>query len=152
MKAYLYLQGCRCPKCSHRSYKYTTEEWVSLVQQIYGDDYDYSQTVYINNHTKVCVICNKCGKEFWIRPNNHLSQKQGCPNCNHRSYAYTTEEWINLAKEVHKNDDYDYSKVVYINNHTPVCIICKEHGEFWQTPSAHLQGHGCSICAIEKKY
>jgi hypothetical protein len=42
----------------------------------------------------------------------------------------TTEEFIKKAQEVH-GDWYDYSKVEYVNNHTKVCIICKEHGEFF---------------------
>ena len=33
---------------------------------------------------------------------------------------------------------------------TKVCIICKVHGEFWQTPHNHLKGYGCKKCSIEK--
>ena len=58
----------------------------------------------------------------------------------------TTEEFIKKAKEVH-GDKYDYSKVEYKNTSTKVCIICPEHGEFWQTPNEHLQGHGCRKCS-----
>ena len=60
----------------------------------------------------------------------------------------TTEEFIAKAKAVH-GDRYDYSKVKYVNNQTKVCIICKEHGEFWQVPYTHLNGHGCSKCAYK---
>lgn len=28
-----------------------------------------------------------------------------------------------------------------------MCIICPEHGEFWQIPSDHWGGHGCKICS-----
>ena len=43
--------------------------------------------------------------------------------------------------------NYDYSKVEYINAKTKICIICKIHGEFWQTPSNHLMGkNGCQEC------
>lgn len=60
----------------------------------------------------------------------------------------TTEEFIQKAQAVH-GDKYDYSHVVYVNAHTNVCIICPIHGEFWQRPSHHLGGHGCSKCATE---
>jgi very-short-patch-repair endonuclease len=50
------------------------------------------------------------------------------------------------------NFRYDYSKVVYINNHTPVIIICKDHGEFLQTPKNHINGFGCSMCSGKKRY
>ncbi len=60
----------------------------------------------------------------------------------------TTEEFIKRAKAVH-GDRYDYSKVDYVDSKTKVCIICKEHGEFWQRPSHHIEGHGCTKCASE---
>jgi hypothetical protein len=41
---------------------------------------------------------------------------------------------------------YDYTKVVYTGTQKKVCIICKEHGEFWQTPNNHLNGQGCQKC------
>lgn len=59
------------------------------------------------------------------------------------------EEFIRLSKQIHGNK-YDYSKVNYVNNKTNVCIICPEHGEFWQRPSHHLDGHGCKKCSSSK--
>ena len=57
----------------------------------------------------------------------------------------TTEEFIKRVKQVH-GDRYDYSKVEYINAQQKVCIICPEHGEFWQNPFGHLSGRGCKEC------
>lgn len=57
----------------------------------------------------------------------------------------TTEQFIEKAKRIH-GEKYIYSKVNYINSKTKVCIICPEHGEFWQTPHLHLLGQGCSKC------
>ena len=62
----------------------------------------------------------------------------------------TTQEFIKKASEIHK-DKYDYSKVDYINSKQKVCIICPEHGEFWQIPNSHLLGKGCPKCAIKSK-
>ncbi len=59
------------------------------------------------------------------------------------------EEFIEKANIVH-NNKFDYSKVEYVNNHTKVCIICPEHGEFWQTPKLHLRGDGCKKCFCAK--
>lgn len=56
-----------------------------------------------------------------------------------------TEEFIKKAVAKHGNR-YDYSKVNYVNTFTPVCIICPEHGEFWQRPNNHLNGSGCPKC------
>ena len=57
----------------------------------------------------------------------------------------TTEEFIEKAKAVH-GDKYDYSHVKYVDYRSKVCIICPEHGEFWQRPDTHLKGHECSEC------
>ncbi len=62
----------------------------------------------------------------------------------------TTEEFIERSRKVH-GDKYDYSKVEYINSRTKVCIICPEHGEFWQEANSHLKGCGCLKCSKEKK-
>lgn len=58
----------------------------------------------------------------------------------------TTEEFIKRANIVH-NDRYLYNKSVYNNGKTKVCIICTEHGEFWQSPSVHIRDKcGCPTC------
>ncbi len=126
------------------SQKKTKEQFIEEARLIHGDKYDYSKVEYVNNKKPVCIICPEHG-EFWQAPHNHIRQKNGCPFCNHRSYKYTTEEFIQRAKEVH-GDRYDYSKVVYETGRKKVCIVCPEHGEFWQTPQKHLSGQGCAMC------
>lgn len=64
--------------------------------------------------------------------------------------AYTTESFIKKAAALH-NGKYDYSKVKYINSKTKVCIICPEHGEFWQRPDIHLSTNGCKNCFNDEK-
>lgn len=66
------------------------------------------------------------------------------------SKKLTTEEFIKKATDVHGNK-YDYSKVFYNSNKQKICIICPEHGEFWQRPNDHLNGNGCPICSGRKK-
>ena len=59
---------------------------------------------------------------------------------------YTRETFIEAAKAKH-GDKYDYSHVDYVNQSTPVEIVCSEHGSFYRTPTYHLQGGGCPVCA-----
>ena len=142
-----HLRGQKCPKCAHRSTKYTTEEWVEEAKKVHGDKYDYSKVEYIGNHVKICIICKEHG-EFWQDPAAHL-QGQGCPKCadifNGLNRLMGKDKFIEKSNKLH-NNQYDYSKVNYVNSSTKVCIICPKHGEFWQTPSKHLIGHGCPIC------
>ena len=141
-----HLNGSGCPECG-RNKKMTTEAFIEKAKQIHGDKYDYSKVEYVNSHTKVRIICPIHG-EFWQRPDHHL-HGQGCKKCgdlrrseNKKIYQ---EDWIKAADELH-NHKYDYSKINYVNAKTKVCIICPEHGEFWQKPASHMQGNGCPIC------
>ena len=61
-----------------------------------------------------------------------------------------TTDFINKCIIKHGNK-YNYDYVNYINNHTPVKIICPEHGEFWQKPINHLQGKGCPRCILKSQ-
>ena len=136
-----------CPLCNHRSYKYTTEEFIQRAREVHGDKYDYSKAVYERKNKKVCIICPEHG-EFWQAPEKHLSG-QDCPKCQ-KNYRLTKEDFIRKARLAHGNK-YDYSKVDFKNVETKVCIICPEHGEFWQTPHAHMTGQGCQKCYGNRK-
>ena len=122
--------------------KLTCEEFILKSIAVHGDKYDYSKVEYINNRTKVCIICPIHG-EFWQTPINHINNKNGCPKCGNNMIS--VEEFIKRARKIH-GDKYDYSKVNYINSNTPVCIICPKHGEFWQSPATHLDYSGCPKC------
>ena len=136
-----------CYKCGG-TYNYSTEEWIKKAKEVHGNKYDYSKVEYIRSCEEIIIICNSCKYEFNQVANSHM-QGGGCSKCSGK-YSYTTEEWVEKAKEVHKNK-YDYSKVEYINTNTKVKIICIDHGEFEQTPNAHVnQQQGCPCCNIFK--
>ena len=118
--------------------KLTTKEFIERAKQTHGNKYDYSKVDYINAQTKVCIICPEHG-EFWSKPYNHLNGSK-CPLCNR--HKWDTESFIKEAIKVH-GDKYDYSKVEYVSTRDKICIICPEHGEFWQYPLLHLEGMGC---------
>ena len=139
-----HLSGCGCSKCSGK-YAPTTEEWIASARKVHDNKYDYSKVKYINANTKVCIICPE-HREFWQRPADHTIGI-GCPKCS-GNYVPSTKEWIEKAHKVH-GDKYDYSKVKYIDAHTKICIICPDHGEFWQTPNNHLSNRGCSKCSCK---
>jgi len=61
----------------------------------------------------------------------------------------TTDGFIKKAK-ILNGERYDYSKVQYVDGKTKVIIICKEHGEFEQSPRGHLGGKHCKFCATRK--
>ena len=128
--------------------KLTKEEFIKKANEKHNGKYDYSKVDYVNNRTKVCIICHKPEHgEFWQTPNSHLSGHE-CPKCSREKNTSTKYNFIKKAREAH-GDKYDYTKVDYVNAHTKVCIICSNHGEFWQAPNDHLKGRGCPKCAHE---
>ena len=144
-KARFHLRGEGCQQCSLNNKKqkiFSTKDFIQEAKRIHGDKYDYSKVEYVDSATKVCIICPKHG-EFWQVPRSHLTGN-GCNKCS--KPVYNTESFIEKAREIHGNK-YDYSKIEYgKNNMESVCIICPEHGEFWQKPVKHLNGHGCLKC------
>ena len=133
--------------------KLTTEEFIKRAKEVHGNKYDYSKTKYVNSSIKVCITCPEHG-DFYISTHAHLGG-QGCRECgikltSIKNSEKARNEFIKKAREKH-GDKYDYSKVEYINQYTPVCIICPEHGEFWQCPKQHLKGQGCIKCSMPNR-
>jgi hypothetical protein len=123
----------------------TTSEFIERSNKIHHNRYDYSKVKYINNRTKVCIICAEHG-EFWQPAHIHLKGR-GCRKC---GIIDRTNKFIKLASLIHKNK-YDYSKSVYNHWQSKIEIICKKHGKFYQNPSQHLSGSNCPKCARESR-
>lgn len=141
-----HLNGNGCLKCSGLK-KLTTEEFIEKSKKIHEEKYNYSLVNYKNTKTKVKIICSEHGV-FEQSPFAHLHQKQGCPECG-GTKKMNSEKFILKSNEIH-NNFYNYSEVNYINDRTKIIIICPKHGEFKQTPHAHLQKQGCPLCRESK--
>ncbi len=125
--------------------KTTTPEFIEKAKSVHGNKYDYSSVEYKSATEPVEIICPKHGS-FFQSPSHH-NRGTGCPKCSGKGLK--NDEWIERFKEIHGHK-YNYSKVKYVNAHTNVEIICPIHGSFFQNPSNHLKGQGCSKCAHEK--
>ena len=68
------------------------------------------------------------------------------------THPNTIKIYDTLEERLHKvhNNKYDYSKSIYLNTITKILITCPIHGEFKQTPNAHLMGQGCPECGSLK--
>lgn len=145
-----HLSGSGCPKCAKVN-KPSNDEFIKLASLTHLNKYNYIRTNYINAHKKIEIICPTHGS-FFMKPTNHIDNKQGCPKCGILSrvskISLTSEEFIKKATEVH-SDKYDYSEIAYVNSHTKVKIKCFKHGVFYQTPNNHLAGKDCLKCRYE---
>jgi hypothetical protein len=134
-----HIGGQGCIGCRQTS---TTEDFVAKAKLVHEDRYDYSKSVYFTSAEKVEIVCGLHGS-FWQTPRGHVSGK-GCPLCANNQRK-DVKKFIQSAREVH-GQKYDYDNVVYKNNKSPIEIVCKKHGKFYQSPKKHLQGNGCEKC------
>jgi hypothetical protein len=89
---YSHLRDCGCPKCGgvHRS---TKEEFIIKSNQLHDNRYDYFNVIYVNNQTRVRIICPQHGL-FIQTPNSHLNGS-GCPICHTSKGELLTEKHLN---------------------------------------------------------
>ena len=153
-----HMNGRGCKKCGYNALgdqkRHTAEQFIHKAQAAHGvGTYYYSKVEYSTNRKKVLIVCPEHG-EFSQPPDSHLSGC-GCPECGAnkrgKKKRLTREQFIRKAEAVHGVGTYDYSKVEYSKNSEDVCIICPEHGEFFQRPANHLNGGGCRKCSTAKQ-
>jgi very-short-patch-repair endonuclease len=144
-----HLSRFNCQKCSN-NLKSNTNLFINKAKQIHGQLYEYCKVKYVNADTPVTIICKEHG-EFEQIPDFHINRKCKCPKCA-KNVSSNINDFIKKSNDIHKNK-YDYSCVDYINSFTPVKIICKNHGEFEQTPDVHLNKKcGCPYCINKTEF
>lgn len=154
-KNHLSKQGCRLCRYINQKNKRTMSltEFINRSTNLFGNRYDYTKVIYINSQSKVIIICKDHG-EYLITPSQHLCNV-GCKLCGIKTVSlkktYTTQEFIDRSKEIHKNAKYDYTQTVYIKSDIRVKINCEEHGIYDILPSSHIQRkQGCPKCVFKK--
>jgi hypothetical protein len=149
-----HLRKRGCPLCAdaNRNDKKRLESannFLQCVMSVHGiEKYDFSLAVYINNHSKVKVICKLHG--IFYAPPVTLYKGHGCPKCSAKRggdvLRKSTQTFIKQAQFIHGKDRYDYSEALYKGAHKKVTVICNKHGEFYVTPTNHLREKGCRKC------
>lgn len=130
-----------------RATKITQEQFITRSSLLHNNIYTYGNVVYVNAKTKVSITCRKHGS-FMQTPSSHVSG-HGCLQCYQERAAL---KFLDRAAEIH-GDRYDYSRVEYIGCFDKICIVCTQHGDFWQQPNAHIgkQQQGCPHCHRERE-
>ena len=124
-----------CKICGGKDNKDT---FLVKCRNIWGDRYDYSDTLYKSAHDYIEYICREHGIVKQV-VYSHL--KSSCPKCSR--VKYNKDTFIDKSISIHK-DTYDYTLVNSVSGiNSLVEIICKEHGIFTQKVSNHLKGYGC---------
>ncbi len=140
------LRGC--PYCQKRTIIRTKDMFIWEAEQKFNNKYNYKDINYIDFETPIEIKCDIHGIVL-MTPKSHLKSPTGCSKCS-GTVKLTTKEFIEKSIEIHGNE-FDYSKVDYINNKTKVIIICPKKHKFLIKPNNHMLGQGCSICAKESQ-
>ena len=139
-----HLAGQGCPSCYYDSKFLTQEDFVRKAIEVHKGRYTYKNAVFKSTKDLVTVTCPAHG-DWRVNAASHIYGGYDCPKCTGRA-RFTTEDFILRARSVH-GETYSYDKVNYQGCETHVTITCQKHGDFTQTPDAHLQGKGCAKCA-----
>ncbi len=141
-----HLRGNGCPTCVIDRKRKSQNDTIKQFKTKHNNTYDYTHVEYVNNNTKVKILCRIHGI-FEQTPKQHI--RYGCNECAKEYRAQTlrkgTQQFIKESLAIHGNI-YDYSQVEYIHNKSHVNIICHIHGVFQQYPQSHLRGHICPSC------
>ena len=147
-----HLKGHGCPHCAGCGRK-TKLQAIADFKKVHGDKYDYSLVDYKGVDTKIKIVCKRHGV-FEQTPYAH-AKGANCYHCainEHPNLQYKDSGLIiDEFKKIH-GDKYNYQKVEYKGAFSKVTIVCKEHGEFKQTPHSHKQGRGCPVCGDLLKF
>lgn len=131
-----HLENHGCSSCQNKKLL-TTKRFIEKAKQIHGNKYNYSKVKYINNSTKINIICLKHGI-FKQRPNAHLCGR-GCYKCgmlNSFCISKKSQKWLDkVEKELGYKLEREYFISVgrYIvdgfDSKTNTCY--EYHGDYW---------------------
>ena len=162
-----HLSGQGCPICryikSGEAKRNSLERLKEDIQKYKSDkNYVWDFDSYIAYDKPMKIYCKEKypdGTEhgLFINTPKNLFNKyhpQNCPVCGRLRTAeakrVTPEEFIERAIKIHHLDNgeqkYLYDSNDYQGYYEDMKMICRVHGEFWQTPANHLQGQGCPYC------
>lgn len=141
-----------CPTCGNEAsvaaHRMSAKQFLEKARTIHGDEFEYDLS---NWHSSTRKIRVKCKDHGWFEqmPYQHVNGKQKCMKCYRSVIAKAGEvpfsEFERRAREKHKWV-YQYWPDNYRGVSYKVRITCGKHGDFWQTGSDHLDGHGCPSC------
>ena len=137
----------------------TNEDYIEYVNKLHNGKYDYRDTYFTRVKNKIKMICHEKDEngvehgEFEQTAYQHIIG-HGCPKCAYKlsssKQKFTFDDFERFANERYCNK-YIYNRNDFVDMNTKMKMICKEHGEFWQTPRQHLKACGCVGCVSERK-
>lgn len=133
------------------SKKLTTEEFQNRLNKIFGNQFTVLSE-YVNNSTKVDILCNKCNNIIQKRPAKMINDtKEGCYICSGKNHYKTKESF---QKEIDKKFPNTY-KIIgeYVRARQPLSVKRLSCGHTYDVaPTNLLKGRGCPRCGIKQSH
>ncbi len=140
----LISQNTGCPKCAG-NLKLTNEQFLERMKKINPSIIIASK--YINNHSFIQCICERCGY-VWRARAGALLRGTGCGKCA-RNIKKSTEEFKKELKDI-----FPTITVIgeYKNTNTKIKVHCNVCGYEWLSIPNNLLNHeGCPKCAQKER-
>lgn len=128
----------------------TIEKFIKKSVAIYGDRFNYENIRMVERGVATGILCKEHQKEFSCSIYDHLRNtvQTGCSECKRGNKK---QKFLDAAKK-RRGNNYDFSKMVYVDALTPIVITCKIHGiDFTASPNQFVfSGITCPKCRMEK--
>lgn len=138
-----------CPKCSHKSSRYTIEEVRGIIKE---KGCTLISNNYLRNSQKLEIKCSKHGI-FKRNLDSFKQSKLGCPKCSIEFNAKKRANTYEYVKSYIEKEGFELitKKNDYKNNKTKLQVKCPRHGVFI-LPFCNFKNCGtrCSKCSCEK--
>ncbi len=161
---YDHVYGSGCPRCafekSAAERTQTTEWFVARAKALYGDTYDYSETVYTSAHDYCTITCRLHGP-FTLCASEHVNNSKGCPKCGALRRGAIRKQvtgWVMDRSQLEDRLAASHGSTYQLVSDTcngalsPLTLLCPEHGEFTR-PAKEIfdpaSPRGCQICGRE---
>ncbi len=131
--AYSHMNGIKCPFCAGVG-KLNNNTFIEKSNKVHYNRYIYEKINYINNRTKVIIICKEHG-EFTQEPLVHIYCEAGCPKCNPSSSNIELKWLDNLNIPNDKYRQYKLkigNKLIMVDAYDPnTNTIYEFYGDYW---------------------
>ncbi len=150
-----------CPDCAKiaqgLSARINKTDFIKRCIALYGNIYNYDNTAVERKTDDIKVYCNIHKQHFTQMLGSHLKGHIGCKKCLREKREAQAHELFkeNFIQQFTQKfgDYYDFSKVAYINNKTPIIVKCKKHNcEFLQVHRNIRRSPTCSCPECKKEY
>jgi hypothetical protein len=142
--AFCHYNGNGCNQCYIEEKHKTTEQFIKESVELFGDNFDYSKTTYINNKQPVILRCKIHNYEFEANVASHLRGQNGCPQCQVISHGEERiKNFLNKNNILYKQqvtfDECKYSNLLpfdfaILNDKKEIKLLIEYDGEHHYMP------------------